>query len=51
MSYSGTMLSTQGQCQGCPLGARMLKRPPGEGATPNRREIWLVHGVTMDEMN
>ncbi len=29
----------------------MLKRkPPGEGAMPNRREIWLFHGVNMDEI-
>ncbi len=48
-----TMSSTQGQCQGCPLDARMLKRrPPGEGAMPNRTEIWLLKGVNAaDEMD
>ncbi len=34
------------------FGARILKRkPPGGGAMPKRREIWLFEGVKVDEMH
>ncbi len=33
------------------FGARVLKRrPPGEGATPNRIELWLFQGANADEI-
>ncbi len=33
------------------FGPRVLKRkPPGEGATPNRTEIWLFEGVKVDKI-
>ena len=38
--------------EGCPFGARVLKRKlPGGGGMPNRREIWLFQGVNMDEID
>ncbi len=45
------MFSTQVNVKAAHFGARVLKRrPPGEGATPNRTEIWLFEGVKVDEI-
>ncbi len=52
MWYWDTMLSTQVSVEAAHFGAPMLKRrPPGEGARPNRTEIWLFEGVKVDEMD
>ncbi len=42
------MFSTQVNVKTAHFGARVLKRKPfGEGAMPNRREIWLFQGINV----
>ncbi len=53
MWYWDTMLSTEGQCQGCPFWCQSAWKEDNwrGGAMPNRTGIWHFEGVNADEMS